>query len=100
LILLGVEFKEIEMENFADTHQLICVDGVFVQNLVHIRPATTELFGKPYNCLLLLVNFFTNVCSNVNHNEESFSLLLFFVGTKIIKIRTNKVKTKREIPLL
>jgi hypothetical protein len=100
LILLGVEFKEIEMENFADTHQLICVDGVFVQNLVHIRPAATELFGEPYNCPLLLVNFFTNVCSNVNHNEESFSLLLFFVGTKIIKIRTNKVKTKREIPLL
>lgn len=70
------------MENFADTHQLICVDGVFVQNLVHIRPTTTELFGKPYNCLLLLVKFFTNECSDVNHNEESFSLLSIFCRHK------------------
>ena len=91
MILLGVEFKEIEMKNFADTHQLIRVDRVFVQNLIHIRPATTELFGKPYNCPLLLVKFFTNVCSNVNHMRSLSAYYLFFVGTKITKILTNKV---------
>lgn len=77
LKLLCIDFKEIEMEDFADTHKFVRVDGVFVQNLVHIRPATTELFWEPNNCLLLLFKFFSNECSDTNHNEESPCLLLF-----------------------
>ena len=66
---LAQVFKEIMIEYFADTHQLSCVDTVFIHDAIGGSARAIELTRQPAHGAFLPKEFLLDVLSDIYHNQ-------------------------------
>ena len=66
---LGVAGKEVVVQRAADAQQLVRVDGVAVEDFIHVVAAARELPRKPDNGSALRVELVAYEGSDLNHAD-------------------------------
>lgn len=66
--VVQVHGKEIKIEKNGYLDQKLCIQRVFIQNLVDIVPAARQLLGQPYNTFMLFFHFLSDKFAYMQHS--------------------------------